>query len=69
MNKIIYFPQIQKSRLMFPDVASWGFSPTKVMTQDEKDPKAKAFEIIEGNQQNENPRVSCEEACASGNIP
>ena len=49
MNKIIYFPQIQKSRLMFSDAASWGFAPTKVMTQDEKDLKAKAFEIIDGN--------------------
>ena len=53
MNKIIYFPQIQKSRLMFSDVASWGFAPTKVMTQDEKDLKAKAFEIIDGNSENE----------------
>ena len=69
MNKIIYFPQIQKFRLLFPDVVSWGFAPTKVMNQDEKDPKAKAFEIIEGNQQNENPMVACEESCASGNIP
>lgn len=49
MNKIIYFPQIQKSNIMFSDVASWGFAPTKVMTQDEKDLKAKAFEVIDGN--------------------
>lgn len=38
---------------MFSDVASWGFAPTEVMTQDEKDLKAKAFEIIDGNSENE----------------